>query len=178
MTITRPTPFENLVGNKLAIIDHDKSGDSLSAVSRFLLAQSAMYLLHPEIDQAKKLFFVNQIFVNLVRALVCKIVVRKVSVSISCINCRKSSSATLLTMPFTKLSKYLYRTKMTNATVTKRFHVFKCCQEAVQLHPSNQFRRVKFFLYAGFTRNHLLFQRRAENRRRDLLTQTSESYTS
>lgn len=67
MTLEQPPPIENLVGNKLMIIRCDESGETLSELSVFLFSQSSMYLLHPHIDQSKKLFFVNQIFVNLVK---------------------------------------------------------------------------------------------------------------
>lgn len=58
---------ENLVGNKLTILNYDKSGETLLYLSHFLFSQASMYLLHPAVDQSKKLFFVNHIFVNLVR---------------------------------------------------------------------------------------------------------------
>lgn len=59
---------ENLVGNRLTILNYDKTGETLLDLSYLLFSQSAMYLLHPQIDQSKKLFFVNHIFVNLVRS--------------------------------------------------------------------------------------------------------------
>lgn len=61
-----PPSAENLAANKLFVLTYDESAETLLEMSHFLFTQSAMYLLHPQVDQSKKLFFVNHIFVNLV----------------------------------------------------------------------------------------------------------------